>query len=96
MRILFVRKVNKHNDFIQQFLLFHVSLYCVFTRVPWCMRVNYSVCKQAAAHPGSTSERQLLCQQHHGSCISVYGRVRKLSDFIQTYLKLCSEDERSS
>ncbi len=34
-RILFVHRENKNNDFIQQFLLFHVSLWCRFTRVPW-------------------------------------------------------------
>ncbi len=38
-RILFVRKENKNKDFIQQFLLFRVSLWCTFTRVPWRTRV---------------------------------------------------------
>ncbi len=58
-----MRKENKHNDFIQQFLLFHVNLFCVFMRVPWCMRVNYSACKQATVHPGSI-------RQNASSCVS--------------------------
>ncbi len=32
-------KENKNNNFIQQFLLFHVSLHHAFTRVPQRMRV---------------------------------------------------------
>ncbi len=39
MRIIFVCKENKINDFIQQFPLFRVSLTRAFTRVPRRMRV---------------------------------------------------------
>ncbi len=35
----FLCEENKNNDFIQQFLLFHVSLRHTFIRVLWCMRV---------------------------------------------------------
>jgi len=38
MRILFMRKENANNDFIQQCLLFHVSFQHVFTRLPRRMR----------------------------------------------------------
>ncbi len=31
-----------------------------------------------------------------GSCVAVYGRVRKLLSLNQKYLNLCSEDERMS
>ncbi len=31
-----------------------------------------------------------------GRTLAVYGRVRKLSDFIKIYLNLCSEDEQRS
>ncbi len=41
MRILFVCKENKNNDFTPQFLLFHVSLRHVFMRVPRHMRVMF-------------------------------------------------------
>ncbi len=60
MRILFVCKENKNNDFIQQFLLFHVSLWRAFMKVPRRTRVHSSACKQGAAHLVSTSERRLL------------------------------------
>ncbi len=35
----FLCEENKNNDFVQQFLLFHVSLRHTFIRVLWCMRV---------------------------------------------------------
>ncbi len=50
MRILFVHKENKNNDFIQQFLLFRDRLQCAFTRVPRCIGVHSSACKQGTAH----------------------------------------------
>ncbi len=34
-----MRKENKNNDFIQQFLLFRVSLHHTFARVPGHMRM---------------------------------------------------------
>ncbi len=64
-RTLFVRKENRNNDFIQQFLLFCVSLRCTFTTVPWCMRLHSSPCNQGAAHLVSMPECRLLRQQHH-------------------------------
>ncbi len=42
--MLFVYKENKNNDFIQQFLLFLVSLHHAVTRVPRHMRVHSSAC----------------------------------------------------
>ncbi len=55
--MLFVYKENKNNDFIQQFILFLVSLHHAFTRVPRHMRVHSSAC--------SILEYRLLHQQHH-------------------------------
>ncbi len=60
-----MRKANKNNDFIQKFLLLRVILCRAFARVPRRMGVHSSACKQAAAHPGSTSECRLLHQQHY-------------------------------
>ncbi len=47
-----------------------VDSFTAFTTVPWCMHVHFSACKQAAAHPGSTSERRLLRHQHHTQAYS--------------------------
>ncbi len=44
---------------------FRINLRRAFTREPQRMCVHSSACLQGAAHPGSTSERRLLRQQHH-------------------------------
>ncbi len=40
LRKYFVREENKNKDIIQQFILFRVSLWCTFMRVPWHMRTQ--------------------------------------------------------
>ncbi len=46
-------------------LLRQSSTHAHVTRVPRRMRVHFSACKQGTAHACSTSEYQLLRQQHH-------------------------------
>ncbi len=42
LEYLFVSKENKNNDFVQQFILFHVSCRHAFMLVAWSIRVHSS------------------------------------------------------
>ncbi len=55
---------NKNNNFIQQFLLFHVSLWRTFTTVPW--RIPLLVNK---------AQHILVLCQNAGSCVSSNTRM---------------------
>ncbi len=78
LREYFVCKENKNNNFIQQFLLFCVSLRCAFTRVPRHMRVHSSACNEVQHIYVSTSECRLLCssitRMHRGTLVNMRRR----------------------
>ncbi len=89
----FVPKENKNNDFIQQFLLFRVSLRCALTTVQWHMRVHSSACKQGTTYRvlrQNAHRRLKLLSSHYFSflCAQQFSR-----SFIKLRLNLwCHSD----